>query len=211
LRRVADNKVGRRIFNLLLQLPQYFGVVVQFGGDGEMIIELAIGIHLQEGHSVLIVGYFLQLHDLVVVVDGLLIEGVGQQIDDVLVDAFEVENSSHLDIHQFLVGLFASDTFVYHVNFKVLLVLNSRISLSELLLQRNIHLFDLLPLDFDLFLVFLDGPATYSPSIDVVGDLFLLQKFEELSPFHVELQAAHDSIESKYSFLCLASHVLDGS
>ena len=66
-------------------------------------LKVPLGIDLHETNPFLIVGYFLQLHDLVVVIDGLLIEMVRQQVDNVAVDVANVEDSGQLDVQDVFV------------------------------------------------------------------------------------------------------------
>ena len=55
-----------------------------------------VRVHLDEGNPVFVIGDLFQLHDFVVVVDCLLVDVVGQEIHDVFVDVFYVENVGQL-------------------------------------------------------------------------------------------------------------------
>ena len=63
-----------------------------------LTLKMWFGVDLHETNPFLIVRYFLQLHDLVVIINGLLIEMVRQEIDDVAVDIANVEYSGQLDV-----------------------------------------------------------------------------------------------------------------
>jgi hypothetical protein len=86
--RIADNEIGGNIFDFLLEFAQGLAVVIEFGGKGDVVGEEVVGVDLDEGDPVFEIGDFFQFHDLVVVVDCFFVEGVGQQVDDGLVDVF---------------------------------------------------------------------------------------------------------------------------
>lgn len=152
-------------------------------------------IHLNKRYSFLVVGYFLQLHDLVVVVDGLLIEWSVEEIDDVLVGVSEVEDPCDLQVEVLLVGLLTLDALIYDVDLVVSLLLDLGVPFGKGLLEFSVVVLYLLSSVLHLLDPLLDGPTADCPAVDLVCYLFLGEELQETFPLHVKLQAADNLIQ----------------
>ena len=159
-----------------------------------------MGIDFDERYSFLVVGDFLELHDLVVVVDGFFVKRRVEEIDDVLVGVSQVEDPRDLDVQILLVGLLALDALVDHMDFVVSFLLDLCVPFGKGLLQLCVAVLDVLSSVLHLFDPFLDRPAADCPPVDLIGDFFLLQELQEAFPLHVELQAAHNAIQREVLF-----------
>ena len=92
LSRIADNEISGRISDFLFYFPDDLRVIVEFLCQIELIFEKSFGVYFNEGNSLLIVRNFLEFHNFIIIVDGILIDMIGEQINDVFVDVFNVED-----------------------------------------------------------------------------------------------------------------------
>lgn len=185
-------------------------MVVGPGGEAEGGVERAMRVDLQEGYPLSVVGNFLKFHDFVVVVDGLIVEGMGQQIDDMFVDVADVEDFCYLDIQDVSILLLPPlHLFIYQMNLNVLLLRQLHETFTKTFLHDLVFFVDPLPPLSNKLSVLLDCPATHCPAIDSVGYLFLGQVLEEYLPLDVELHRADDVVKSKTIFLMESPDLLE--
>lgn len=171
------------------------------------MFEDVVRINLNEGHPLSEIGDFFELHDLIVIVDSILVEGVGEHVDDGLADAFEVEDTSDLYVEKLLVVFLAPQSLVYQVNLEVLLRLDllksakkTRLQLGKALLNTS------LPGLHSLFVLF-HCPAAYYPPVYPIGYLLFIQVFQKVFSLSVEFQATLDSIQAQHNPLKSSSYI----
>lgn len=117
-----------------------------------------------------------------------------EDVNDVFVGVSEVEYSCYLDVKILLIGLFALDALIYHMNLIVPLLLNFGVPLSQGLLKLCMVVLNLFSSVFDFLYPLLDRPAADCPTIDLVGYFFLGEELQEAFPLHVILQTANNAI-----------------
>ena len=93
----------------------------------EFLSKFLLRINLNKDDSLLVIRNFLKFHNFIVIVDRIFIDMVGQKIDDVLIDIFDIEYFSELDIQMILVFFLCWKLFIYQMNLVMFLLQYSRV------------------------------------------------------------------------------------
>lgn len=104
-------------------------------GQVEFLSEFLLRINLDKDDSLLIVRNLLKFHNFVVVVNSILIDMVGQKINDMFIDIFDVEYFCELNIQVIFILLLSWKLFIYQMNLIMFLLKYSRVFCQESLLD----------------------------------------------------------------------------
>ena len=104
-------------------------------GQVEFLSEFLLRINLDKDDSLLIVRNLLKFHNFVVVVNSILIDMVGQKINDMFIDIFDVEYFCELNIQVIFILLLSWKLFIYQMNLIMFLLEYSRVFCQESLLD----------------------------------------------------------------------------
>ena len=96
-------------------------------GQVEFLSEFLLRINLDKDDSLLIVRNLLKFHNFIVVVYSIFIDMVGQKINDVFIDIFDVEYFCELNIQMIFILLFCWKLFIYQMNLVMFLLQYSRV------------------------------------------------------------------------------------
>ena len=199
---ITDYKIWSEILKFLLQLSNNWAIIIQLGWDTESLLEAKARVNFNEGNSFLIIRNFLKLHNFIVVIDGLFIEGKRKYVDNMFMWISDIEYSCYLCIHVLFVSLFSCKDFIYNVDLEMLLLLDFRITLEKDLLNLWMLLFDLFSFFCCILQSIFNSNTADNPSIYFLGNLLLFQIYQKFLPLKIIFKAACYLIKRKW-FLCI--------